>query len=315
MNPIVSIILPNRNYEDFVKDAIESIKAQSIKEWECIIIDDASTDNSVEVIRTNIENDPRFKLITNSKSIGISACRNIGLDLATGEYVAFLDSDDCYTEYALEMLLEVAKKANVDIAGAKCKFVDGYFNFKVSNTKWNTDNITIYTTPLELLLEKQESKWVWIWRRIYKRSLLKNIRFPEDMKINGDDITFMLDLTYRVSKIAEVSFESVYHRIHPLSITSDAQNFNKERVSVFPKLFKHIKEDLIDKYDKKFLSNLYKQLFSYMLSECFVKHSIQLTKEDIVFLRKLLAEACRLIPKKYLPIKERILCRYLSWQK
>ena len=93
--PTVSIILPNRNYGRFIPDAINSIKAQTLTDWECIIIDDASTDDSVDVIKELISGDGRFKLAVNSESVGISATRNVGLDMATGEYIAFLDSDDC----------------------------------------------------------------------------------------------------------------------------------------------------------------------------------------------------------------------------
>ena len=123
----VSIILPNRNYADFISDAIASIKGQTLKDFECIIIDDASTDNSVKIIRKLIKNDSRFKLVALDKPYGISHARNIGLDMASGEYIAFLDSDDCYTQYALEKLVDIARRENVDVAGGICNFIDGHF--------------------------------------------------------------------------------------------------------------------------------------------------------------------------------------------
>ena len=314
-NPIVSVILPNRNYADFISDAINSIKAQTLSDWECIIIDDASTDNSVDVIKNLIDGDNRFKLVVNKESVGVSATRNIGLDMAKGEYIAFLDSDDCYTEYFMEMLVNLARKTDADIVGSTVRFVDGYFQFKPCNTKWNTNDYIVFDNPIDMEMAPQNRKWIWIWRRIYKRSLLENVRFHDEMKINGDDITFMLDLVWRVPKIIESNFDAVYHRVHPLSITSEYQNFNLERVAMFPRLFKYMRENLLDKYDKKFLKLLYKNLFLYMLSECLIKHSVKLTEQNKQDLRKLLSDACKLIVKKYLPFKHRLLCRYLTWIK
>ena len=314
-SPIVSIILPNRNYSDFIADAINSVKAQTLTDWECIIIDDASTDNSVKVIKELTKSDKRFRLVVNPESIGISATRNIGLDMATGEYIAFLDSDDCYMEHFLEMMVELSRKTNASVVGAKTKYVDGHFEFKTSDAKWNTDDYVVFDNPIDMERAPQWRKWIWIWRRIYKRDVLKDIRFHDEMKINGDDITFMLDLVWRIPNVVESEIEGVYHRIHPTSITSEHRDFNLARVEMFPILFKYIRENLLDKYKDEFFRVLYKSLFTYMLSECFIKHSVTLTEQNKVDLRRVLSSACRLIIKKYLPFKQRLLCRYLSWIK
>lgn len=313
--PKVSIILPNHNYADFIPDAIASIKAQTLPDWECIIIDDASTDNSVDVIKNLIQGDNRFKLFVNSESLGVSAARNVGLDAAKGEYITFLDSDDCYMEYFLEMLVALSKNTGSDIAGAMTGFVGPYFKYKPSNIKWNTDNYVIFDNPLDMEKAPEKRKWIWIWRRIYKRELLKDVRFHNEMKINGDDITFMLDLLYRVPKVVESNIDGVYHRVHPVSITSRHQKFNLERVEMFPRLFKYMRENLLDKYDKPFLDLLYKNLFLYMLSECFIKHSSSLTEQNKEDLRDLLSRACKLIVKEHLPEEHQLLCEYLICQK
>ena len=313
-SPKVSIILPNRNYADFISDAIASIKAQTLQDWECIIIDDASTDNSVKIVEKLIRDDDRFKLVVNKESIGISATRNIGLDMATGEYIAFLDSDDCYMEYFLEMLVTLAKNTGASIVGATTKFVGPYFKFQPSNAKWNTNNYVVYDNPIDMERSQQNRKWIWIWRRIYKRELLKEVRFHNEMKINGDDITFMLDLLYRVPNVVESNIDGVCHRVHPLSVTSTYQGFNLERVEMFPRLFKYMRENLLDKYDKRFVKLLYKNLFLYMLRECLVKHRVSLTEQNKRDLRDLLSRACNLIVKEYLPPEHQLLCEFLRCQ-
>ena len=68
------------------------------------------------------------------------------------------------------------------------------------------------------------------------------------MKINGDDITFMLDLLWRIPHVVELNIDGVLHRVHRMSITSVYQNFNPERVAMFPRLFKYLRENLLDKY-------------------------------------------------------------------
>lgn len=313
--PTVSIILPNRNYSDFIADAISSVKSQTLKDWECIIIDDASTDCSVRVIKDLIRGDKRFKLVANSEPLGVSAVRNIGLDMATGEYIAFLDSDDCYMEHFLEMVVGIAQKTKSDIVGATTRFVGGHFEFKPENIQWNTDDYVVYDNPIDIEMAPQNRKYIWIWRRIYKRELLKQVRFRDEMKINGDDITFMLDLMWRIPKIIESNFDGVYHRVHPLSITSEFQNFNMERVEMFPRLFKHMRESLLDKYKRDFLELLYRNLFLYMLSECLIRNELKLTEQNKEDLRGLLSRACSLIEKDYLPHDYQLLCEHLRWIK
>ena len=310
--PTVSIILPNRNYAPFIPDAIASIKAQTLTDWECIIIDDASTDNSVEVIKSLIADDNRFKLIVNQTSRGISTSRNLGINAARGEYISFLDSDDCYAEFFLEMLVKLAREADVEVAGALTKIVDENFHFQVSNAKWNTYDYRFFENPLDMVAAPQVRKWIWCWRKIYKRSLLKHIRFRDEMKVNGDDVMFMLDLQWHIPRIAESNIEGVYHRTHKTSITS---RFNIERVTMFPLMFKYIKDELLDKYKDDFWKAFYSGLFLLMLSECFVRFADVLDAQSKKDLKRIMKSACKQIVRKRLPFKQRLLCRYLTWIK
>lgn len=310
--PTVSIILPNRNYAPFIPDAIASVKAQTLTDWECIIIDDASTDNSVEVINGLIAGDNRFKLIVNATPRGISTSRNLGINAARGEYISFLDSDDCYAEFFLEMLVKLAREADVDVAGALTKIVDENFHFKVSDAKWNTYDYIFLENPLDMIKAPQVRKWIWCWRKIYKRDLLKHIRFRDEMRVNGDDVMFMLDLQWHVPRIAESNIEGVYHRAHKTSITS---RFNIDRVTMFPLMFKYINDGLLDKYKKDFWDAFYSGLFLLMLSECFVRFGSVIGDQDKKDLKRILKSACKQIAIKRLPFKQRLLCRYLIWKK
>lgn len=95
MSPLVSIIVPFFNSETFIQETLNSVRDQSYQNWECILVDDGSVDSSHEICKKNIQNDRRFKLFINdSGTKGVSSARNFGINLAQGEFILFLDSDD-----------------------------------------------------------------------------------------------------------------------------------------------------------------------------------------------------------------------------
>ena len=162
------------------------------------------------------------------------------------------------------------------------------------------------------MFKPSDQKWIWIWRRIYKRSFLKGVRFREELKVNGEDVLFVLDLGYKMEKFAETEMVVVYHRGHPLQITAQKQEINKERLNAFPIMLSTVFKELFDKYDDRFLYYLYNDLFSYMCKECLFKKNI--SDEDKKFIQEIMRDSCKMIPAKYLPIKRRILCRYIACQ-
>ena len=91
---MVSIIIPNYNKFNYIEETINCLKSQSINLWECIIIDDNSTDGSLELIQNLILDDFRFKIIENKINKGACFCRNQGIKAASSEYIIFLDADD-----------------------------------------------------------------------------------------------------------------------------------------------------------------------------------------------------------------------------
>ena len=98
----VSIIMPNYNCEKFIEETISSVLAQTYENWELLIVDDCSTDSSVEIIKNYCKNDDRIKLFINEENSGAAASRNWALREATGKWIAFLDSDDLWKPQKLE---------------------------------------------------------------------------------------------------------------------------------------------------------------------------------------------------------------------
>lgn len=101
MTPLVSIIIPCYNAEKYISDTIQSVINQTYSNWELIIVNDGSTDNSLQTIERFVSRDTRITLY-NKKNTGVSDTRNCGIELCTGEYVAFLDADDVWLEKNLE---------------------------------------------------------------------------------------------------------------------------------------------------------------------------------------------------------------------
>ena len=113
---LVSIITPNYNCEKFIVETIESVINQTYKKWEMIIVDDCSTDNSITIARNYEKKDDRIKVIKNERNMGAALSRNKAIEIAKGEYIAFLDSDDVWLENKLETQIKFMKDNNSDFS-------------------------------------------------------------------------------------------------------------------------------------------------------------------------------------------------------
>lgn len=121
---MISIIIPAYNVEEFIEECFQSILSQTIKDFEVIIVDDGSSDGTLEIVKSYCANDPRFQYLSQENS-GQSAARNKGLDVARGEYVVFVDSDDWLTdEHCLEKLLNAIETTGADFVQASMEFTD-----------------------------------------------------------------------------------------------------------------------------------------------------------------------------------------------
>lgn len=127
MNSLVSIITPNFNNEEYIKETAESVITQTYNNWEWLIIDDGSVDNSPGIIDEYLKRDKRIKFLNRSRlPKGPSTCRNIGIECSNGEYIIFLDGDDLLADYCLEKRLELIQNTEYDF----CVFPIGLFYIK-----------------------------------------------------------------------------------------------------------------------------------------------------------------------------------------
>lgn len=131
----VSIIVPVYNVERYLRECLDSLQRQTLKDIEVILVNDGSTDGSCEIAREYVANNRNFTLI-NRENGGLSAARNTGLDLAQGEYVYFLDSDDYLADDAIEKLYKKSKAENLD----QLRFVAYTFEDGTKNFMWTRDD-------------------------------------------------------------------------------------------------------------------------------------------------------------------------------
>lgn len=131
MNPEVSVIIPAYNTEAYLAQAIESALGQTLQNIEVIVVDDASTDNTLEVAKSF--NDKRLKVLANEQNLGAAAARNRALKTAQGKWIAVLDSDDWYATERLEKLVQIAYTNNADLIAD-----DLYLIKDGEDTPWST---------------------------------------------------------------------------------------------------------------------------------------------------------------------------------
>lgn len=180
-NEDISIIVPVYNVEKWIDRCLKSIQRQSYKEFEVLLIDDGSTDNSSLICQKFVSEDNRFKYFKKNNG-GLSDARNYGIDRAKGKYIIFIDGDD-YVEddYVKELFIAITKyNADIAICGFLNVRVDGSL---ISENRLPMTNKTIIngTEVIELSFNYQKLGWSLgcAWNKIYKFSLFHNLRFEK----------------------------------------------------------------------------------------------------------------------------------------
>lgn len=211
----ISVIVPIYNVEKELSRCLDSIVNSSYKNLEIILVDDGSTDSSGHICDEYKKKDCRIKVVHKSNG-GLSDARNKGIDLATGDYLAFIDSDDAIAKDMLSYLLEILLKNNCDIS------VCNYMTFstlevpKIKNDINKTTKIYSNKEVLDILLEGNVSHSDYAWNKLYKKELFKNIRYPKGKKM--EDIGTTYKLYYNSKKIVISDSVKYYYYQRPNSI-------------------------------------------------------------------------------------------------
>jgi len=235
--PTVSVIVPVYNVECYIENCLNSLIAQTFKSWEAILVDDGSPDRSGDICEEFAACDPRFRVVHKMNG-GQSSARNLAIPIANGEYYFFLDSDDYLHSDALQHLLTLANQSGADII--QCGYIRGSETLFPINTAKEVvrsyDNHSIFTAFAAKVIP---------WGKLYKRSVIGDIRFPEGL-INEDDFTTW-KFYYNAPKTVITSKPLYYYTINPNSTMANQKrkpnlcyfDAYRERISFFSKTNEH----------------------------------------------------------------------------
>lgn len=219
--PLVSIICPMYNSARTIACCIESIKRQTFTDFEAILIDDGSTDDTLAIAAKNVRADERFRIISRANH-GVSPTRNFALDLARGTWIAFIDSDDWFAPYAVEELVRGAQ------SGAELAVADFY--------RVNSDRYAAKGLELSGLYNREEYVklmfkapanyyFACLWNKLFKREIIQRAQlyFDEDMNF-GEDHVFVLRYLLHADYIALVDKPVYFYVDTPGSLVHSAMN-------------------------------------------------------------------------------------------
>ncbi len=206
---MISVIIPVYNAEKTISKCIDSVLCQSYQNFEILLINDGSPDNSEEVCLRYAESDERIRYIKKENG-GVSTARNLGIDEAKGEYISFIDSDDWIELDTLKVLLESASATNADIVIPRSRmvFCDAQGNFE--KNVYNEDNFDLVVTKETLRDEFENLRKSWALYstcgRLYKKELLErySLRFDKEIKVL-EDLCFNLSFVKYAEAISHIS--------------------------------------------------------------------------------------------------------------
>lgn len=222
---MISVIVPVYNSAPYLQQCINSIQSQSYSNLEIICINDGSTDNSLALLQTISQNDPRVIVLSQVNS-GVSAARNAGLDVATGEYISFIDSDDILEPDMYEVLVNLATEHQADIC--HCGYKKIFQNGTTKNVQ-GTEKLLVqnYMAATECLLTGKYFVGS-LWNKLYKKELFTGIQFDTSLKIN-EDILMNVQVFQRANKVVFWDVPK-YHYFERASSSCNRTNIVKKKV-------------------------------------------------------------------------------------
>ena len=212
---LISIIVPIYNVEKYLRQCLDSIQDQSYQNFECLLINDGSPDNSADICKEYVSKDPRFRYIEKENG-GVSSARNLGLEHSKGEYITFIDSDDWVDSDYLEVLYKSLTDEKADVA------VSTYKQFNMDDNNYYVHSYQrgyekkIFTGP-ELIdefiaLDTFDHSYRFVCGKLVRKCLLDKIAFNEKTTL-GEDMEFWLKLYLISNKIVYVNRDSYVYRV------------------------------------------------------------------------------------------------------
>lgn len=215
-NPVVSIIIPSYNHEKYLEFAIKSVMGQTFKDWELIVVDDGSTDSSVEIIKKYTEIDNRIKLVVQENQDAPNAI-NKGIKEAQGEYISILNSDDAFETIKIKESIDALSRG-ADFVFGKIKVIDENnteITAKNERVDWINDKLNNSKEPPSLeKLVKNINYVVTTTNFVFKKDIIKKVGFFHEKLHYGHDYNFLIRAYEAGVKISFIPSYHNFYRIH-----------------------------------------------------------------------------------------------------
>lgn len=250
---LISVIIPIFNLEHYIEKCIDSVLKQTYTNLEILLIDDGSTDNSLEICNKFKENDRRIKILTQNNK-GVSSARNKGLDNAHGEYILFVDGDDYIEKNMIEKLYLNIKEYDISI----CNFYEVNKNLKIENSMHNTNNVIDSEEFFTNIFENDGVRG-YLWNKLIRKTIIKNIRIDEELSIM-EDLVFLANISRNINKVYIDKNLYLYNYVKRDESALNSLNIEKYKkiVLAYEKILKFLEgyEDLKGKYLGDYVRNL-----------------------------------------------------------
>lgn len=265
--PIISVIIPCYNQAQYLTEALDSVLNQTDNNWECIIVNDGSTDNTETVAKEFTDTDARFKYIYKQNG-GLSSARNAGLNASSGLYIQFLDADDFLHEDKFSKSIAVFKH------NKQCDLV-------ISNFRHYNQRLSIFTEPycdinrkinlVSILMDWDIAYTIPIHCAFIKKELL-SMMFNEQLKAKEDWLMW-INIFLQTDHYYFINEDHAFYRIHPLSATKDAKLMEENTLLAYNQVYnllhaENLKDIFFERvlYDMQRLNDLKNNKISFLLN-------------------------------------------------
>lgn len=265
----ISIVVPVYNVEKYISECIESLLSQSYKDFEIILVDDGSTDASGDIC-DKFANENSCITVIHKNNQGLGLARNTGIEVANGEYITFIDSDDYVDNDLLKELYESIISTNADTCLGGFKRVDDNKNilFKSIYDKQVYRGEEVYNELLPRMIgslpDKSDSIRMSVWNVMYSMKIIKDhlVRFPSEREYISEDIMFDIEY-YKYSTAVSVIDSCLYN--YRLNTSSLTLKYKEDRFDMVKKLYHAIKANIINKdIENEIINRLSRQFFIYV---------------------------------------------------
>lgn len=336
-NPKVSIIVPVYNVEKYIEKCINSLKNQTLSDIEIILVDDSSTDSSLKLCQKAAEEDARIKVIHKINE-GAGMARNAGLEVAKGEYIGFIDSDDFVEENMYETLCAKADEYGSDLILSGILFVDGnmFSETGEKESKIYFDADTHFETPESLKelrmgivgarpQDLDDSKYgMGVVKNLFKNEIIKNnnLAFESERKMISEDALFMIDYISCIKKATGLPEAFYNYKRNSNSISKSYKSDRLEKSLIFvnqveKRFNRDIEPDAYNIYIYRFWQAMCRVLCSQEIMYALdnkVKFKDLKKRLKTICTQSLTVNALKNYPINTLPLKQRIFAYAIKYK-